>query len=68
MYCDIQVSDANDASVLIKDLMDMNRNESMADFDARMSGFERVNRAPRESMAVGAEMQFRPTQVGQKPI
>lgn len=44
----------NDVSVLLNDLMDVNKNSDEEDFDARMSqfGFESQKRAPRESMAI----------------
>lgn len=62
VYCDIQVNDVNDVSVLFSDLMDINKSEDSFDFDARMNavGSSKVKRAPRESMAIGAEISFNP--------
>lgn len=68
VYCDIQVSDVNDVSVLFNDLMDINKKEDEFEFDARLNavGSSKVNRAPRESMAIGAENAFKPG-FGSKP-
>lgn len=69
----MQVVAENDVSVLLNDLMDMNKNNNAVDFDARMSefGLESQRRAPRESMAIvpGADLAFRPEMnIGQQPI
>lgn len=60
--CDIQVSDEKDVSVMLEDMMDMSKSESQDELDQRLSmfGIEREARAPRESMAPGAQERFNP--------